>query len=535
MTQANFYNDEDALLGARLLPERDMQLQYLRSVCDGDDQRLRRLSQRLDEVITSSIHEDTVQDVTEIEDHLVSADSSATIGKRVGKFELINVLGRGGMGTVFLAEDIELRRCVALKIPRLESLGDASQRRRFLVESRIAAKLQHPGLVTIYEVGNDGSITYIASELCEDGDLANWIADSFEPSQEQEAALFIAQISDAVAYIHKHGVLHLDLKPSNILLRRAGQIPIDQDDPGASNAQDGNVPLSKLTPLISDFGISRSIEGDATKKDTSLVLGTLLYMSPEQLMPSLGEVGQQSDIYSLGIVLAQILGLDVHREGMSYREILKSLDEDEVSPSAVKLTGLRSDLRDILKTCTSTYPYARYASAEELAADLRSFACGDPIATQSPSTFSAFKNWLTRKARIREAWWICLGCNCVISVWMIAGIVLMLSPLFPGSNRSLALGASVALMLVNNLPMFALCGFGLRGHRWPILPSILIVGVGLVIVPTLVLTGNAQAIPGVYEEFPFFETLNHCLVLGFGLVQLLMLLIARVSIHLQKR
>lgn len=523
----NLSEDDQAVLqGATLLPSRNEQLQYLNAVCIGDDKRLARLSE-----LIASQHNTEAMYSSLVEGNPSNAERSDANERSVGKFRILQPIGSGGMGTVFLAEDTDLHRLIALKIPRAEFLADLNHRRRFFQESRLAAKLQHPGLVTVLEVGTVGTITYIASELCECGDLASWLADSTEPIPHRVAARFVAELCDAVAYMHEHGVLHLDLKPSNILLRKRNNSLADASDSPGEKQGGGRIELADLLPLVSDFGVSRPIDVDATKTNTSLVLGTLLYMSPEQLVPSFGKVSHLSDVYSLGIVLGQILGLEVNRSGLSYREIMASLEDENASSLAIDISRLPDDLRLVLLNCTTAYPDGRYSSAEALARDLRAFACGESVSARTPNSVMSFRHWMNRKSRIKDAWWICLGCNSVALIWMLSGMVLIFGTDFPGSSRTIALASCAGLVATNTIPMYVFSYLGLRGRRWPILPALVLVALEMVLVPAMVLIGLVEAIPGLYDNSPFFESLNHFLVLGFGLVQVAALAIARIASH----
>lgn len=515
-------DDEFALQGALLLPHRDQQYAYLKLVCNGDAARLSRLEELLD----SQTLAETLFSPVEVS--LDATETENTRAQRVGKFKLIRPIGSGGMGTVFLAEDGELKRLVALKIPRVDFIANDRHRQRFLLEAKLAAKLQHPGLVSVLEVGSVGAVTYIASELCEQGDLARWLETSDVGQPAASAAEFVADLCDAVEHIHSHGVLHLDIKPSNILLRLRSSPP-EPDGNSTDQLSTARIQLEGLAPKVSDFGVSRAIDADATGTHTSLVLGTLLYMAPEQIVPSIGQVSHRSDIYSVGVVLAQLLKIPLRREGTSFRMIVSTLDEDGPIIPEIDLSDLAGDLETILLKCTALQPEARYDSAKSLARDLRSFADGEPIQARRPGMLNALWPWLARRGRIKDAWWVCLGCNLVGLIWMLAGMFLIFGSNFPGDSRTLAVVACVTLVCFNTFPMIAFSSFGLKGHRWPLTPAFLLVLIGTVCVPISVLGDFVDAVPGLYDNSPFFEELNHYLVLGFGIVQLVALTVAKFA------
>lgn len=367
--------------------------------------------------------------------------------------------------------------------------------------------------MSVLEAGSIGSVVYIASELCECGDLAQWIAKADVAEGSVAVAWFMANIADAVQYMHSRGVLHLDLKPSNILLSRREE----------SAHQDASTPadlqLAWLKPKISDFRISRAVSPDATQTHSSVVLGTLLYMAPEQLVPSFGRISTRCDIYSLGIIIAELLHAPIERAGWSYREIIESLTDETRSLPAAKVTGLPSDIQTIILKCTSADSEHRYATAGQLSEDLRRFAAGEPIVARRPGLFVQAQRWCQRGARIKAAWWICLACNLVMMLWMSVGIALIAGNSFPGADRESAMISSAALLVFNCLPMITLSVLGLSGRRWPLYPAMLLTVSCMVLVPVLVLLECFDAVPGLYDESPFFESLNHALVLAFGLIQ----------------
>ncbi|MEM9644313.1 MAG: serine/threonine-protein kinase [Planctomycetota bacterium] len=505
-------DDEIALQGALLLPSSKLQSDYLSSVCAGDPERLARLEKLLQ-------HQDSAAELFSHLDRVEPsgpAKASSADKQLVGKFQLLQPLGSGGMSTVFLAEDLDLRRLVALKIPRAELLADARHRQRFVREAKLAAKLQHPGLVSVLEAGTAGAATYIVSEFCERGDLSNWLIQHDKKVAFRDAAVFVAELCEAVQYMHFNGVLHLDLKPSNILLRdRITGVGNGSTTDHASGARE----LPALAPMVTDFGVSRLIDGAGTNTNTSLVLGTLLFMAPEQLVPSLGAVGPKSDLYAIGIIFAQMIGASVAREGATYRQILEMLDEYSSRHRAVECDDLPSDLRTVLLRSTAKHPGHRYASVTDFANDLRAIAMGQPVAGHQLGVLRYLSDWSGRPPRIREAWWLCIGANSISAFWMIAGMILITGEMFPGTERLPALVSCGMLVTTVNFPMLVFGLVGLRGHSWPFLPALFIVLICNLLVPAIVLMSDMEVIPGLYVEAPFFERLNHFLVMGFGIVQ----------------
>lgn len=254
----------------------------------------------------------------------------------LGRYQLESLLGSGGFGQVWKAFDPELNRSVAVKIPhpdRIEHNGDAQP---FVEEARRVAQLRHPGIVPVHDVGQQDGIVYIVSEFVEGGNLADLIDDGKVDAD--KACKIIAKVAEALHHAHGRGYIHRDLKPANILLDSDGH------------------------PLIADFGIATAVDVD----DTSL-FGSLAYMPPEQLS---GErVDSRSDIYSLSVVLFQMLTGDLPRQASSPSELKKSF---ESQPVVLIPPAIPSRLRHVCQRCLSVERENRYTTAKELADDLRS-------------------------------------------------------------------------------------------------------------------------------------------------------------------
>jgi tetratricopeptide (TPR) repeat protein/predicted Ser/Thr protein kinase len=265
----------------------------------------------------------------------------------LGKYVLIKELGRGGMGVVYKAWESALRRWVALKI--LLGTGGQEELVRFRREAQTAASLRHPGIVGIYEVSDVGDKHVIAMEFVDGRCLAG------EKLPAPKAAAILAEVSRAVEYAHSRGIIHRDIKPHNIMLDKDGK------------------------PYVMDFGLAKSLQGHSQITMSGTVVGTPSYMAPEQASGKVAEVGKQSDVYSLGAVLYEVLtGLPPFKGPNPVETLRMVVNEDVAAPSTLN-AAVPADLETILLKCLEKEPARRYASAAALAADLEHFAAGEAI------------------------------------------------------------------------------------------------------------------------------------------------------------
>jgi serine/threonine-protein kinase len=270
-----------------------------------------------------------------------------------GDYELLEELGRGGMGVVYRAAQRSLGRTVAVKMLLRSDLASTADLVRFRSEAEAAARLDHPGIVSIYEVGERHGHPFYSLQFIEGTTLSRRLASG--PLAARDAAGILAKVADAVQAAHEGGVLHRDLKPSNILIDALGE------------------------PHVTDFGLAKRLEIEESVTHTGAILGTPCYMSPEQAAGSRGDVAPSSDVWSLGAILYQTLtGRPPFQASSPMDTLLAVLESDPPMPRSIR-PAIDRDLEMIVLKSLQKPQELRYASAEQLAADLRAFVAGEPV------------------------------------------------------------------------------------------------------------------------------------------------------------
>jgi serine/threonine-protein kinase len=288
-------------------------------------------------------------------------------------YEIVGELGRGGMGVVYLARQQSLDRLVALKMILAGGHASDLDLIRFRTEAAAVARLQHPNIVQVYEVGEHNGLPYFSLELCGGGSLAAKLRE--HPLPASQAAELVATLARAIHEAHQRGIVHRDLKPANVLLTADG------------------------TPKISDFGLAKQLDSQVGRTQTGAIVGTPSYMAPEQAEGKSRGVGPATDVYALGAILYELLtGRPPFQAETPLDTAMKVVSEEPVPPRRLR-PKLARDLETICLKCLEKEGRRRYASALELAEDLRRQLDGEPILARPLGPAGRLARW----ARLRPA------------------------------------------------------------------------------------------------------------------------------------
>jgi WD40 repeat protein len=311
-----------------------------------------------------------------------------------GRFRLTRRVGAGRFGVVLLADDPQLRRRVVVKVPQPAVLTDLASRERFVREARSAARLDHPGIVPVFEAGELNGLPYLVAGYVDGTTLGEWLRAQPGPVPPAAAARLVVKLAAAVQHAHERGVLHCDLSPSNVLLASAG----------------GTDP----EPVITDFGLARLTEDDPTLTRTYQVAGTPLYMAPEQARGDRRTLTARADVYALGVILYELLTGRPPFAAESGDLVISRVIQARPEPPRRANSAVPRDLQAVCLRCLEKDPADRYPTADALADDLGRFLAGRPTAARPVGPFGQFVRLASRNPAYTALFVVALAALCAV-------------------------------------------------------------------------------------------------------------------------
>jgi serine/threonine protein kinase/WD40 repeat protein len=326
-------------------------------------------------------------------------------------YELLEELGRGGMGVVFKARHLQLNRIVALKMILSGELASEQERERFRAEAETIARIQHPNIIQIFEIGEHDGRLFLSLEYCGGGSLESALRGT--PLPAVEAARLVLTLAAALEHAHLCGVIHRDLKPGNVLLQDQSPQAATREGPGTAGEKVAAGRASTLVPKITDFGLAKQVR-DARPTAVSTVVGSPWYMPPEQAAGK--EIGPLSDVYSLGATLYECLTGRPPFRAATVLETLRQVRDEEPVPPRQLQSKVPHDLETICLKCLQKNPARRYASAGELREDLQRFLDGKPIQARRSGWAEQTWRWCRRNPTVA-------GLLSLVAVLLLGGMI----------------------------------------------------------------------------------------------------------------
>ena len=439
------------------------------------------------------------------------------IGERLGPYEIIERIGSGSFGVVYRATDTRTKANVAIKVLRDEIISSEVAIERFKREALVASKLDHPHIIRLIEDGLSENPPFLAIEYMDGKDLGRWHVQQGMCSQPIDRMVrFLLPLIDAIEYAHKHGVLHRDIKPGNILLKRR-------------DALDFTTNLDGFSPMLADFGLAKIASDVLLDSRSSLTIGTPMYMAPEQLVPTWGIASPRTDIYAFGVLMAELANGRPPRYGMNLAEVMQDILHQRRDLNILWADSVPERFRSIVRRCLEKDPIDRYATISELRNAVESLNETPSRRTFQTNFWQRFITWARHPDRPNEVCFFVITLNLIMFAWMIFNAYVILGPYYHGDERTSDVVQCLGIAFGNNLFTALLCLLRIYGKRWAVWVALTITSAITVAVPLLTAMDAIHTFQGLYEKAPFFRIANHAQILLFGLVQSTLLAICLFS------
>lgn len=344
-------------------------------------------------------------------------------------YELLEEIGRGGMGVVYRARHLGLKRTVALKMLLSSRFESEDRRQRFYREAQAIGRLHHPNVVQVFDFGETEAGPFYSLEYLESGSLSQRL--DGRPWKSEAAARFVERLAWAIQFAHDHGIVHRDLKPANVLLQPGPE----ERAIGSTDASIDSVALrhaSDFVPKIGDFGLAKFLDENDQNSTAGAILGTPGYLAPEQTNPSFGPIGPATDVYGLGAILYELLtGWPPFKGNSAMATLLLVTQQEPVRPTRLNKKIAR-DLETICLKCLEKSPAQRYASAGLLAEDLHRFLAGTPVRCRPIGISETIWRWCRRRPVISGL----LAGLIIVTVMGVTGIAVAWQSARQGWNRA---------------------------------------------------------------------------------------------------
>ena len=463
-------------------------------------------------------------------DQSTEAQAGVRFGQVVGQYKIRAFLGAGSFGLVYLADDLETRRPVALKLPRIEVLLDEGKRKRFQVEAKIIGRLDHPGIVRVLRSDFDQAMPFIACDWCTGPDLSAWLLELRNENQSlppwEQSVRLMKRICEAIHFAHENGITHRDIKPANVILDRKLDAP------------DSAVGLDQYAARITDFGLARLADPAATSTRTGVVLGSPAYMAPERIIAGLANedrvadhsVSVAADVYGLGAVLFEMLAGTTPAQASSWVELIRSESSGVRKKVDWNSSNAPEGLKKTVEACLRWDPESRYPTAGAVAEDLGRLLNGQEPKGCPVGLARRCRLWFRRRDWMSSAGKFAMLSQAIIAIWLMLGDVFKIP--FGLLTVESYFGLLPQLLLIaawSSLSVIVAGWFCAKRKLWAALLGVLIVSINLYS-PICALCGDPQMFREIYQSNnPYLSFLIHLVIAITFLLQLILFLVALVD------